>query len=76
MSAQRRPSNTASDPGDSTRHGHCPTCGQQTSFSFNGQQHWPAHIAATIGVAAVVNLWNCDHCHTTISEQSLDEANG
>lgn len=36
-----------------------------------GEQHWPPEIAAKFGLPAVILLWSCPHCHTTVSEPDL-----
>jgi hypothetical protein len=46
----------------------CPGCQQYGKFTSEGEQHWPADIAAAHGLPAVIPLWTCPHCHTTISE--------
>ncbi len=53
------------------RQAHCPSCGQITSFSYSGVQHWPQRVAQAAGIDPVVRLWNCQNCQSTISEQNL-----
>jgi len=49
----------------------CPTCREQAQFKFAGEQRWPQRVAQAAGIEPVVRLWNCDRCHTTISETDL-----
>lgn len=55
------------------RQGYCPTCEQQSEFTFLGEQRWPPHVAAKLGLSPVVILWSCNNCHTTLTE-AQDEA--
>lgn len=72
MAAQMQQS-TDKRPETITRAGICPSCGQRVMFQYNGQQVWPEHIAAAMGIPSVVSLWNCNHCHSTLSDTSLDD---
>lgn len=49
----------------------CPGCHQYARFTFNGNQHWPAEVARKLGLPAVIGLWTCSACHTTVSELTL-----
>jgi hypothetical protein len=53
------------------RRAYCPSCGCTAYFSYAGEQHWPLKVARIAGVDPVVHLWNCEACHTTLSEQEL-----
>ena len=53
------------------RQAHCPSCGCRAHFSYAGEQHWPPKVARIAGLNPVVHLWNCEVCHTTLSEQEL-----
>lgn len=53
------------------RKARCPSCGQQTQFSYSGVQRWPKRVAEAAGINPVVYLWNCQSCQSTISEQNL-----
>ncbi len=57
--------------GNSTLHAACPSCGQRGEFLYLGAQHWPERVAKAAGISPVVYLWDCQTCHSTISEQSL-----
>jgi hypothetical protein len=57
--------------GDSTRHASCPSCGHHGEFVYLGAQHWPERVAKAAGISPVVYLWDCQSCHSTISEQNL-----
>jgi phage terminase large subunit GpA-like protein len=51
--------------------GTCPSCGQETTLTFVGEQRWPDQVAQAMGMDPVVALWDCGHCRTTITETSL-----
>lgn len=53
------------------RHATCPSCGNTTTFSLTGEQRWPEKIAAAAGLPAVVQLWTCCACGSTISDTDL-----
>ncbi len=53
--------------------GVCPSCGEETVFRYNGQQKWPEHIAETMNIPPIITLWNCDICHSTISDNALED---
>jgi hypothetical protein len=54
-----------------SRSGCCPSCGHQTQFNYLGEQRWPERVAKAAGISPVVRLWDCQQCHSTISEQNL-----
>jgi hypothetical protein len=66
MTTQQCPS-----PQHSDHVAQCPSCGCTGGFSYAGQQHWPAQVAARAGINPDVTLWNCDSCDTTLSEPEL-----
>jgi len=49
----------------------CPTCRCRGEFEYLGEQHWPEEIAAKFNLPAVILLWSCPCCHTTVSESEL-----
>jgi hypothetical protein len=49
----------------------CPSCGKFGSFKHIGSQNWPEEIAANLGVPSQIELYQCEHCLTTISSPSL-----
>ncbi len=49
----------------------CPSCQQHAHFTFNGNQNWPPEVARKLGLPAVIGLWTCSACHSTISETAL-----
>lgn len=53
------------------RQAFCPSCGKLATFTAAGEQRWPARVAAAAGMPEVVQLWLCNHCHSTISEPNL-----
>ena len=55
-----------------TRCGHCPTCGQQTHFSFLGEQRWSQRLVEATGCPPVTYLWTCENCHTTVSDADIE----
>lgn len=52
----------------------CPSCQQHARFTFNGNQQWPPEVARKLGLPAVIGLWTCAACHSTISENALRPA--
>ncbi len=53
---------------ENQREGICPTCAQQTTFTFLGEQRWPAKVAQAAGLPELIHLWTCDTCQTTLTE--------
>lgn len=51
----------------------CPSCGTYTVFTYVGKQIWPERIAKAAGVPSTMRLWECSHCHTTLSETELNK---
>jgi hypothetical protein len=49
----------------------CPTCKRSGEFDFLGEQRWPPQVAQRLGLPAVIALWSCPHCATTVSEPDL-----
>jgi hypothetical protein len=49
----------------------CPTCNYNGEFELLGEQHWPPEVAQRLGLPAVIKLWSCPHCMTTVSEPDL-----
>jgi hypothetical protein len=49
----------------------CPTCRQTGEFVFLGEQHWPAEVAAKLGLPSIILLYSCECCQTTVSEPDL-----
>ena len=49
----------------------CPSCEQPTYFTESGVQKWPPKVAQAAGLPEVIQLWQCENCHTTISEIDL-----
>jgi hypothetical protein len=58
-------------PRKQDRYATCPSCGRLTTFSYAGEQHWPLRVAQAVGIDPVVQLWHCNGCHSTLSEQDL-----
>jgi hypothetical protein len=50
----------------------CPSCKQHTTFQFAGEQRIPQNIAEKLQIPAVIPLWSCDSCRTTLSEEEID----
>jgi hypothetical protein len=40
-------------------------------FTFLGEQTWPPEVAEKLGLPAIITLWSCPHCLTTVSEPDL-----
>lgn len=51
----------------------CPSCGHKTTFTYGGEQHWPAEVCRRTGLKPRMVLWTCDHCHTTLSDASFNQ---
>jgi transcription elongation factor Elf1 len=49
------------------RKAQCPSCAAETVFTCIGEQRWPEDVARAAGMKAVVTLWRCTVCHTTIT---------
>ncbi len=45
----------------------CPTCHTQSVFTHLGQQTWPKAVAQSLNIPAIVDLWRCGNCETTIT---------
>lgn len=45
----------------------CVTCGQDATFNYMGEQVWPERVAMAMQVKPEVELWQCGHCHTTLT---------
>lgn len=49
----------------------CPTCGKASRFEFIGQQKWPDAVAKRLNIPTIVNLYDCQQCHTTLTDIQL-----
>lgn len=49
----------------------CPTCETDSIFEYRGTQTFPDVVAEKLGLPAVIHLWSCGNCHTTISHVDL-----
>lgn len=49
----------------------CPTCQQCGHFEWLGEQRWPVDVARKLGLPAVITLWSCPSCMTTVSDTDL-----
>jgi hypothetical protein len=65
LSSDRRPNQIDSK---------CPSCGNASRFTLIGEQRWPESVAASAGIPAVIRLYVCGHCNSTISEQNLKKS--
>ena len=54
---------------------HCPTCGVDSDFHHLGEQQWSEAVAKKLNMPTIVNLYNCDHCHTTLTDIQLKSKN-
>jgi hypothetical protein len=50
----------------------CPTCQTLGEFEWIGEQQWPEEVAQRLRLPAIIGLWSCPHCKTTVSELALD----
>ena len=55
----------------SERTATCPTCGETTTFRYVGDQRWPETVAEAAGMPAIVRLWMCNRCSTTLVENDM-----
>lgn len=53
--------------------GTCPSCRQYTSFKLLGIQRWPEKVAKSANLPMEQALWLCNHCETTLMEQSFTQ---
>lgn len=51
----------------------CPSCHQVGRLTNAGQQHIPLQVAKNLNLPTVIQLWQCPHCHSTISQPSLEK---
>jgi len=49
----------------------CPICNCRGDFFYLGEQRWPLELARRMEVPAVIGLWSCPNCMTTVSEPDL-----
>lgn len=49
----------------------CTSCEQAATFQYRGDQTFPQAVADQLGLPAVIHLWSCGHCHSTISHVDL-----
>jgi hypothetical protein len=54
-----------------TKWATCPTCHRSGPFKDNGKQRWPRAVAAAHGLPAVITLWTCPYCRTTLCKTEL-----
>jgi hypothetical protein len=52
---------------------YCESCHGIMGFIYIGEQHWPLKVAEAIGIAPVVQVWECSHCHTTVLEPEFKD---
>jgi hypothetical protein len=50
----------------------CPSCKQETTFVCIGEQRWPEDLALSAEMDAVVTVWRCSNCQTTMSAPVLE----
>lgn len=55
------------------RKAKCPSCEQEVTFTFVGEQHWPEQVAKAANISKVITLWCCSNCNTTITLDDLAE---
>ncbi|GAB5494338.1 MAG: hypothetical protein Phog2KO_45530 [Phototrophicaceae bacterium] len=54
---------------------HCPSCDTDSEFTHLGEQKWSEAIAKKLGIPTIVNLYNCEHCQTTLTDIQLKPKN-
>lgn len=62
---------------DETAHTHtsfftdCPSCKTYARFTYQGEQKFPQAVADKLGLPAIIQLWSCGACHSTLSHIDL-----
>lgn len=49
----------------------CTSCQDRATFVYRGKQTFPQAVADQLGLPAVIHLWSCGSCHSTISHVDL-----
>jgi hypothetical protein len=58
-----------------TIHCECPSCHKTGNFMHIGSQTWPEAVARKLNLPGVIQVYRCEHCHTTLTEQQLKPGN-
>ncbi len=49
----------------------CPTCSKSSEFHHIGEQKWSEAVAKKLNLPQIINLYECAHCHTTLTDIQL-----
>lgn len=52
-------------------YGICPSCETHSSYILLGIQRWPEQVAKQLGVPVEQAIWQCEHCKTSLMEDSI-----
>jgi transposase-like protein len=58
-----------------TLHTDCPSCHQSGDFLHIGSQTWPEAVARKLNLPSLIQVYRCEHCHTSLTEQQLKKEN-
>lgn len=63
----------AQDKHRAQREAQCPSCTNTGTFALIGIQSWSPEVAARASLPPEIALYQCEHCHSTISHIELDD---
>jgi hypothetical protein len=49
----------------------CPGCQKTGHFVHIGTQTWPEAVARKLNLPTVIQVYRCEHCHTSLTEIQL-----
>jgi hypothetical protein len=54
-------------------HTACPSCQKTGTFIHIGSQTWPEAVARKLNLPTVIQVYCCEHCHTSLTEVQLQQ---
>jgi hypothetical protein len=51
----------------------CPSCHKTGTFQHIGTQKWPEAVAKKLNLPTVIEVYCCEHCHTSMTQVQLQE---
>lgn len=54
------------------RFSFCASCRTRRRFQYVGEQRWPERVAKVTGLPAVVQLWQCCTCRTSVTRSMVE----
>lgn len=54
-------------------HTDCPSCQKIGHFEHIGSQKWPEAVARKLNLPTVIEVYRCEHCHTSLTEVQLQQ---